>query len=193
MPSIAAHMAVSKLVGDALNIYTPDFIRGNLLPDVTIDRNSHHKIQGTYFMVPDLDYFRKTLDFHYTLNLGYYVHILLDYYFLEEFVLQNVLNLDVFIQKIMYNDYSLVSFSILNFFGLNQDELYSILQDYPIPIDLDKLNYNLNCLKETIIGKPKSFELEKFLLFLQNISVRITEEVREYASKSRQLSICPRK
>ena len=60
MPSIAAHMVIAKLVGEKLNKYNDKFIRGNLLPDI-VDKpkdESHHKIEGTYHRIPDMDYFK---------------------------------------------------------------------------------------------------------------------------------------
>ena len=51
--------------------------------DIIIHKDSHHKIKGKYFLIPDLDYFKKHLDLNNHLYLGYYVHLLLDKYFLE--------------------------------------------------------------------------------------------------------------
>ena len=45
MPSIAAHMICAKLVADKLEINDPEFIKGNLLPDIIDIKNSHKKNQ----------------------------------------------------------------------------------------------------------------------------------------------------
>lgn len=49
MPSIAAHMVVAKIIGEKLNIYNKDFIRGNILPDVVNIDDSHHKLKVNTF------------------------------------------------------------------------------------------------------------------------------------------------
>ena len=105
MPSIAGHMVIAKLVSEILCINDKDFIKGNLLPDVILNKESHHKIKGTYFLVPDLDYFKNNLDLNNKLELGYYTHLLLDYYFLEEYVPKVIKDLTVFETGIIYKEY----------------------------------------------------------------------------------------
>ena len=45
MPSIAAHMAVAKLISDKLYIDKEEFYKGNILPDIIDIPDSHHKMQ----------------------------------------------------------------------------------------------------------------------------------------------------
>ena len=65
MPSVAAHMVVAKLISDKLNIEDPDFIKGNLLPDILDKELSHHKKQGKYYLIPDIQFFKEKRQ-HYT-------------------------------------------------------------------------------------------------------------------------------
>ena len=62
MPSIAAHMVVAKLLEEKLGFKSTEFIKGNLLPDIIDIKDSHHKIKGKYYFIPDLEYFKNTLD-----------------------------------------------------------------------------------------------------------------------------------
>lgn len=183
MPSIAGHMVVAKLVSEKLNINDSDFIRGNLLPDIILKPNSHHKKEGTYYYVPDLQYFRKELDFTNKLHLGYYVHLLLDYYFLEDYVLNNISNLNVFIDKIIYHEYDKINYQLVQRFNLDVEKLKEILKEFPEDIDQEKLEFNLQCLSLTKIEKSKYLNFESFADFLDRVSEIISKEIKN-ANKS---------
>lgn len=189
MPSIAAHMVVAKLVSENLNIDDSDFIKGNLLPDIISKENSHHRIKGKYFLVPDLDYFKDNLDLNNSLYLGYYAHLLLDKYFLEEFVPQNIANLDVFRNEIIYNKYSIINYQLVKEFDLNVEYLKRILTDFNVDICKDKLDYNLYCLSIIDNGKTKYLNFQDFAKFLRDISQGISKELENYASKSNKLFV----
>lgn len=153
MPSIAGHMIIAKLVGEKLGIESSQFIRGNLLPDIINKKNSHQKIKGKYFYIPDIDYFKNNLDLENPLYLGYYTHLLLDKYFLEDFFSNNIQNLEVFNNGIMYNEYSLINYQLVKRFRLDVDYLIGVLNDYEVDIDRDALKKNLKCLSSREIGK----------------------------------------
>ena len=193
MPSIAAHMVVAKLVAEKLKIKDPDFIKGNLLPDIIAKKDSHHKIKGKYFYIPGLDYFKDNLDFNNSLNLGYYVHLLLDKYFLEEFVLENISNLDVFKNKIIYNEYNKINYQLVRKFELDVESLKEVLKKFEVSIDTDKLNYNLECLSIVDVGETTYLKFQDFSNFLYNISQVISKEIEDYAGKSSGLFLRFRK
>ena len=58
MPSLAAHMVCAKLVSESLNIKDEEFIKGNLLPDIIDIENSHKKVKGKFYCIPDIEYFK---------------------------------------------------------------------------------------------------------------------------------------
>lgn len=178
MPSIAAHMVVAKLVSECLQIDDLDFIRGNLLPDIINLKDSHHKIKGKYFLIPDLDYFKKHLDLNNHLYLGYYVHLLLDKYFLEDFVIKNISNLNVFKDRIIYHEYDMINYGLVKLFNLDVDKMISILSVFDENIDEKKLNYNLQCLLNKVDGETIYLKLDDFADFLYSISKTISEEVQ---------------
>ena len=181
MPSIAAHMVVAKLVSEELNILSNDFIRGNLLPDITLEPDSHHRIKGHIFQIPNISYFQNNLDLYNDLYLGYYVHLLLDKYYLEEFVPNNIKNLLVFENKILYDEYNSVNYELVKHFSLDIPYLISILKDYPVPIDNIKLANNISYLTNTNSKETIYLKVSDFITFLNNTSKIIIEEVREYA------------
>ena len=181
MPSIAAHMVMAKLVSTALNLKSPDFIKGNLVPDIISNSDSHHKIKGKYFDIPNISYFKNTLDLNSELFLGYYVHLLLDKYYLEEFVPNNIKNLLVFENKIVYDEYNSVNYELVKHFSLDIPYLVSILNDYPVPIDKTKLTNNISYLTNTYSKETVYLKVPDFITFLNNTSKIIIEEVREYA------------
>lgn len=189
MPSISAHMAVGKLVGERLKINDCEFIKGNLLPDIILRKDSHYKKQGRYFLVPDTDYFKLNFDLQHPLYLGYYVHLLLDKYFLNEFVPRNISNLDVFQDETMYNDYNLVNYQIVKEFQLDVESLKEILKDFNVDINKDKLDYNLECLSITDVGKTAYLDFHDFSKFLYDISQVISKEIEDYAGESNKLFV----
>lgn len=183
MPSIAAHMVVAKLVGDELGINDPDFIRGNLLPDVIETHDSHHKKLGTYYYVPDLEYFKNNLDLTNKLDLGYYIHLLLDYYFLENYVPNNISDLNVFCNGIMYKEYDKINYQLVEAFSLDVGCLTNILTEFECVIDQDKLDLNLRCLSSTVIEDTVYLKFESFAVFLAEIAKVISKEVAKCANK----------
>lgn len=183
MPNIAAHMIVAKEVSERLKINDNDFIRGNLLPDVINISNSHNKIKGKYFLIPDIEYFKKNLNPTSNLDLGYLTHLLLDKYYLEEFIPQYVGDLTVFERKVIYHEYDLVNYDLVKRFNLDVDNLEIILSEMKDNINKDKLKLNIDNLKRREVGDTTYLKVDEFSTFLSNISIRISKEIEEYASK----------
>ena len=180
MPSIAAHMAVADLVSKNLKIDSEDFIRGNLLPDITIDLDSHHRIEGKMFYTVDIEYFKNKLDLSNPLYLGYYTHLLLDSYYEEVYLPNNVTNKNIFKDRIIYKEYDLINYQLVNKFNLDVIYLKNILSNYDVDIDSDKLDLNLRCLSNTIVGDTEYLKFEPFSEFLYDISKVISEEIKKY-------------
>lgn len=182
MPSIASHMAVAKLIKEKLKINDVDFIKGNLLPDIINNDQSHHKIQGKYYLIPDINYFKQKLNLNKKLELGYFTHLLLDKYFLEEYIPSNINNLKIFENKKIYKEYDLINYQLVKEFNLDVLYLQKILSEINGDIDKEKLSKNLKSLLNKETGETKYLNLDKFSDFLYNISQNISEEIRDYAS-----------
>lgn len=180
MPSIASHMVVAKLVSEKLNINDIDFIKGNLLPDIVNNFQSHHKIQGKYYLIPDIDFFKQKLNLNKKLELGYFTHLLLDKYFLEEYIPYNVNNLKTY--ENIYKEYDAINYRLVKKFNLDVLYLQKILSEINEDIDSEKLTKNLECLSNKEIGETKYLNFEDFSSFLYNIAQKISEEVKEYTN-----------
>ena len=191
MPGIASHMVVAKLVGEKLKLNSDDFIRGNIMPDILLENCflSHHKIKGKLYLVPDIKYWKDNLDFNDNKELAYFTHLLLDFYFLEDYVPEKVKNKNAFCDKSIYRDYDILNKKLLKRFDLDKKSIKRILTKTTENIDKKKLLYNLSCLDKNQDGKLKNLDEEDFSLFLINISQKRSEEIIEYASTPRKLSI----
>ncbi len=176
-------MAVAKEVSKHLNIESNDFIKGNLLPDIIDTEDSHHIIQGKIYLIPDIEYFKQTLDLSNELQLGYLVHLLLDKYYLEEFLPSKYPGRNIFIDKEVYKDYDKLNIHLVRHFNLDPKELEIILSTYPCNIKKDKLHTNIECLKKKENGETKYITLDDFIKFLTQISIKISEEILNIGSK----------
>lgn len=183
MPSIAAHMICAKLVADKLEINDPEFIKGNLLPDIIDIKNSHKKIKGNYYYVPDIDYFVNTLNFNNNLYLGYLSHLLLDKFFLEDYIYDVVKGEEVFFNRIMYNEYDIINYELLKTFNINVDYLNSILKDFNVPIDEKKYNSNITSLNNKIACNNLNYlnveDFSNFLIRTSELIVKYLKEVKK--------------
>ena len=181
MPNMSSHMSVAKRVAEILKIDSKDFYKGNLFPDLHKDkRKSHYKIQGKIYEVPDIEFAKNNLDLNNPFNLGILTHLLLDKYYLEEYLTprfkENVFdNCDV-----IYQDYDILNKKIIKHFKLNVKEIKKILIDYDYIIDNDKLSFNINCLDIDKEGKTIYLNEKEFIDFLENTSLKITNEIKKY-------------
>lgn len=182
MPSIAGHMVVAKLVSEKLKIDDLDFIKGNVLPDILNNPLSHYKKIGKYFLVPDIQFFKQKLDLNNKLELGYFTHLLLDKYFLEEYIPNNISDLKIFDNKIIYEEYNLINYLLVKKFDLDVLYLKNLLNEIDYDISKEKLEKNIKWLCNTKFGDTKYLDFESFSSFLYNISFRIYKEIEEYAN-----------
>ena len=189
MPNISAHMIVAQEIAKKLNINRDDFIKGNLLPDIIDMENSHHKLQVGVYKVPNIEYFLQSLDLSKDINVGYLTHLLLDKHYLIDYLSNLYPNTDVFLDGAIYKDYDYLNYLLVSKFGLQTDKLESVLSQYDCKILKEKLEYNLECLKQKKDGKTKYLNFESFAMFLLDISDIISKELLDYASKFSKLYI----
>lgn len=189
MPNISAHMIVAQEIAKKLNINRDDFIKGNLLPDIIDMENSHHKLQVGVYKVPNIEYFLQSLDLSKDINVVYLTHLLLDKHYLIDYLSNLYPNTDVFLDGAIYKDYDYLNYLLVSKFGLQTDKLESVLSQYDCKILKEKLEYNLECLKQKKDGKTKYLNFESFAMFLLDISDIISKELLDYASKFSKLYI----
>lgn len=180
MPSIAAHMICAKLVAEKLNINDSEFIKGNLLPDIVDIENSHRKIKGKHYYIPNIALIEKNIDLNDNLHLGYLTHLLLDKYFLEDYIYEVVEGKEVFLSRIMYKEYDIINYRLIKKFNIDKNYLNNILRDYKVPINIEKLENNIKNLN--IIdteSKLKYLSVDSFSEFLIKASADIAKYLKE--------------
>ena len=187
MPNISSHMIVAKEVGKELGINSFEYYRGNLLPDIINSNDSHHRILSGPFLIPDINYFINNLDLTKDINIGYLVHILLDYHYLEEYIKRMYPDRNIFLDqdRAVYHDYDYLNSSLVKLFNLDINYLNKVLSYFPNKNQIDKykLKYNIDCLNLDITGKTKYLDIDSFANFLEDISKVISKEMMEYVSK----------
>lgn len=180
MPGITPHMVVAKIVGKRLNITSPDFIRGNILPDLVNNPDSHHKIRGKYYLIPDIEFFKRNLNLNNEIELGYFTHLLFDKYFLEDYVLNYIDNLNIFEDNMIYQDYSAINYLLVKEFDLDIPYLVSVLSEINGNVNEEKKQLNLKFLTNKKTRDSKYLDFKIFSSFLYNISSKICEDIQSY-------------
>lgn len=191
MPNICAHMIVAREVGKRLGIDSFDYYRGNLLPDIIKGKDSHHRLVYGPLFIPDVNYFIQNLDLSKDINVGYLVHILLDYHYLTEYIPSLYPNRNIFEEpsKLVYRDYDYLNHDLVERFNLDVNYLNKALAYFPVKVDKKKLKYNIRCLNQNTTGETKYLNLDSFSNFLATVPNIISEEMVEYVSKYRSLPV----
>ena len=192
MPSIGAHMACAKLIGEKKNINLDEFYKGNILPDVMNGEKykSHYKIKDRIYYIPNIEEAISILDLSRDLYLGYLSHLLLDKHFLSDYLTIKYPNNNLFIDGIIYKDYDILNSSIVNDFNLDVNYLEKLLLTLNGPsISKKSLDYNIDRLKHKGMGSLTYLDYEDFNNFLNEYSNIISEELDVYENKYRKLYI----
>ncbi len=175
MPSIASHMAVAKLVGEELNIYNEEFIRGNLLPDIINKEDAHHKIKYQEYLIPDISYFVDKLNLINSRDLGYLTHLLLDKLFLVNYR-PDVMG---FISRKIYHDYDIINYILVKEFKLDVPYLNLVLNNFKEDINIEKLICNIRDLNNPMINEKTTYlDINTFIPFLYHSSSKISTYLR---------------
>ena len=178
MPSMSAHMAIACRLSDKLNVNKSEFIKGNLLPDLYDNKElSHFKVKGKIYYVPDIEKAKKELDLNNDLYLGYLTHLLLDKYYFDEYLIKYNLS-----NKSIYKEYDILNKDIIKHFNIDVLYLKKILTNFPNDINTLKLQKNIECLDLNIEDKLEILDKDDFILFLENSSFRILEEIKNIRS-----------
>ena len=189
MPNISAHLIVAKEIGKKLNLNNDDFIRGNLLPDVIDEKDSHQKFKKGVYMVPNINLCLKKLDLNNDMDIGYLIHLLLDKHFLEDYLGTLYPNKNIFSDGKIYEDYDYLNYKLVTEFNLDLDYLNRILCTYNCKILGKKLLYNIECINQKKVGNIKYLNFESFSMFLSEISDFIIKELINYANESSKLRL----
>lgn len=179
MPSIASHFVVAKLVSKRIGINSDEFYKGNILPDIIDD--SHFKIRGTYYEIPDIDKYLESVELN-DLEIGYLTHLLLDKYFLEEYIPNNIDSYQekkMFLSGKMYNDYSKINYELVKKFNLDVSYINKIMMDID-NVNEKKLSNNLKSINnKEVLSSLECLDINKFILFLEDVSIKISNYIKE--------------
>ena len=179
MPNVSAHIGAALKVKERLNIKDDIFLFGSILPDI-IDMNkmkSHYKERGTFYMIPNLEYYKSNYDLSNPLYLGYYFHLYLDYYYLEDYLEKNCKGIDVFNNKV-YDDYDVLNNDLVKYYDIDPIYIEDVLTRYSDDkVNKSKLNNNIRCLKLSKEGELKLLDKDKFISFIDKVIGMFVKEL----------------
>lgn len=185
MPSIAAHFVCANLVYKEIKNKISDkdkFYIGCILPDIIDLEESHFKVKGKYYLVPDIEKYKKESKLDDDIKRGYLCHLLLDKYFLDEYVIKNIRNYDkinLFSTSMIYNDYTNLNAILVEKFKLNLDYINKVmikLKDM-YNVKSTKYTFNVDSINNLDGGKLDFIDIDKFELFIKDISLKIAEDI----------------
>ena len=181
MPNVSAHLGCALKVKKELNIKDDRFLVGALLPDIIDEdkRKSHYKIRGKFYLVPNLKEYLDTHDMKDPMNLGYFFHLYLDYYYFDEFLYNEHRGIDVFKEFVIYDDYDYVNYSLVKHFDIDIPYIEkAFLDNYDPSISERKLIKNIRCLKLNKEGKCAYLDKNRFIKFLDKTTDAFIKEYR---------------
>ena len=208
MASISIHLAVAQNVNKILKRNEKEFFLGAIAPDIAkfvgLDRKETHFIKKEDNTdTPNIELFynkyKKYLNNNY--ELGYYVHLLTDKLWFDEFLPNFIINDNTILDKegneitlkgisiddIIYNDYTNLNVQIIDYYNLNLSLFY------------EKFNYPNNNIAELpskhfddIINKLSSMcttntennyiiNIEKIVHFIDYCTIYILDNIKKVA------------
>ncbi len=181
MPSIASHFVVAELVFKMINkngrkIDKGEFYRGNILPDIIKGGDSHYNMKGKYYLIPDTQRYMRNNNMNMDINKGYLCHLLLDKYFLDEYVIENVCDynkIQLFSPEFVYSDYTNMNVLLVKKYKLDVEFINVLMKNYEVELDIDKYQRNVRFINTTIPGKLRFIDFDKFCSFLEDVAKRI--------------------
>lgn len=187
MPSIAAHFACADLVYKRLHnksINKDKFYIGCILPDIIDDNDSHYKTKGKYYLVPDIKKYQKETKLDKDIQKGYLCHLLLDNYFLDEYVIQNIKDynkINLFSEHMIYSDYTNINSSLVEKFNINLNYINKIMIELKRTnkINIKKYNLNVESINNLKGGEIKYIDIDNLESFIKRISIKITTNIIE--------------
>lgn len=205
MASSIIHIAIAKKVESKLKVSKKEFLLGSIAPDLSkqlgqTKRMSHFLDDGT--QIPNLERFlnKYRFDLQDSFVLGYYVHLLGDYFWFKYFIPEIVRD-DTVIKKLdgtivhcnsnmlqiyIYNDYTNMNKLLIDKYELESD-LEMIYEDLPPlkniieEIPMNKIDIIVSKTKEIIdnskIHKDLVFNLENIDRFIDTACTLIIADL----------------
>ena len=102
------------------------------------------------------------------------------HYYLTKNYRQKLKNLKIFENKSIYHEYDLINAQLVQKFKLDVEDLQNCLGKISGDINKEKLAKNIAYLAHSEKGETNYLDVNSFSTFLENISQRICEEIKEY-------------
>ena len=93
--------------------------------------------------------------------------------------IKNFKKIDLFSEKMLYNDYTNLNVLLINKYNLDLNYINKFMNEFEEPLNSKKYKLNIDSINNLKTDKLKFIELNKFTEFLENISIRIIEELEE--------------
>lgn len=205
MASAIMHICVAKKVNEYLNMDEKMLYLGTIAPDISKQigesKNKSHFLKDED--IPDVNmFYNKYKDYlNNPFEMGYYIHLLTDYYWFKEFIPKRIKNIKLKmnnqelklkpgdIGKIIYSDYTNLNINLIDHYDLTLKLFYEELE-YPrtrineIPINKLKVIVDQMGLivKNSTGNKTIMMEPEDIYAFLDETSEIIIETIKEERS-----------
>ena len=205
MASAIMHICVAKKVNEYLNMDEKMLYLGTIAPDISKQigesKNKSHFLKDED--IPDINmFYNKYKDYlNNPFEMGYYIHLLTDYYWFKEFIPKRIKNIKLKmnnqelklkpgdIGKIIYSDYTNLNINLIDHYDLTLKLFYEELE-YPrtrineIPINklkviVDKMGL---IVKNSTGNKTIMMEPNDIYAFLDETSEIIIETIKEERS-----------
>lgn len=208
MASAIIHLAVANELNKVLNREYKPYMIGSIAPDIWKQVGEPSKVKSHFkdyedAEVPNLDRFldkyRDKLDDDFV--LGYYIHLLTDYYWFKYFI-PSIYNEDKSIMKrldgtkiyltddeageLIYNDYTNLNVQVIDEYNLVLDLFYEELPEINHIIDeipMDKLDVLMEkmglIIENSTYDKEYVFDIEYIRNFMEMCKSGITDNLKE--------------
>lgn len=205
MASAIMHICVAKKVNEYLNMDEKMLYLGTIAPDISKQigesKNKSHFLKDED--IPDVNmFYNKYKDYlNNPFEMGYYIHLLTDYYWFKEFIPKRIKNIKLKmnnqelklkpgdIGKIIYSDYTNLNINLIDHYDLTLKLFYEELE-YPrtrineIPINKLKVIVDQMGLiiKNSTGNKTIMMEPDDIYEFLDETAEIIIETIKEERS-----------
>lgn len=205
MASAIMHICVAKKVNEYLNMDEKMLYLGTIAPDISKQigesKNKSHFLKDED--IPDVNmFYNKYKDYlNNPFEMGYYIHLLTDYYWFKEFIPKRIKNIKLKmnnqelklkpgdIGKIIYSDYTNLNINLIDHYDLTLKLFYEELE-YPrtrineIPINKLKVIVDQMGLiiKNSTGNKTIMMEPDDIYAFLDETAEIIIETIKEERS-----------
>ena len=208
MASAIIHLAVANELNKVLNREYKPYMIGSIAPDIWKQVGEPSKVKSHFkdyedAEVPNLDRFldkyRDKLDDDFV--LGYYIHLLTDYYWFKYFI-PSIYNEDKSIMKrldgtkiyltddeageLIYNDYTNLNVQVIDEYNLVLDLFYEELPEINHIIDeipMDKLDVLMEkmglIIENSTYDKEYVFDIEYIRNFMEMCKSGITDNLKK--------------